>query len=189
MKQIRTLIASLAISSVLAEAQTAGSILRVELVNATAYFRSYCSVMDQGKNPNKLSRGPAPAFPTGVGIADIVSVNGQAVKGTAMESLNGTLISPIMTPGRAIADHTGAPAAAYWELTLFNPDSTLIGTIENTQTPFAFAPGIPRSPRGRAAHRGFAPVPPGAALRPAGQALQPECRERHYGNVPPFPDP
>jgi hypothetical protein len=131
MKQTRIICALVAMCVVPAEAQTAGSILHVELVNATAYFRGYCSLADQGKNPNKLSRpAPAPAFPTGVGIADIVSVNGQPVKGTAIESLNGTLISPNMTPGRAIADHTGSPAAAAWELTFLNLDSTLIGTIE-----------------------------------------------------------
>jgi len=57
-------------------------------------------------------------------------VNGQPVKGTALENLNGTLISPTMTPGRAIADFTGSPAGSSWELTLLNLDGTLIGTME-----------------------------------------------------------
>src|SRR5689334_896543 len=126
MKKIRIICAIAVISGALAEAQTTGSILHVEFENATAYFRGYCSLADQGKNPNKLSRpAPAPAFPTGVGIADIVSVNGQPVKGAAIESFIGTLISPNMTPGRAIADFTGSPASAAWELTFLNLDGTL----------------------------------------------------------------
>src|SRR5215469_2936411 len=67
MKKIRTICASAAICGALAKGQTTGSILHVEFENATAYFRGYCSLADQGKNPNKLSRpAPAPAFPMGV---------------------------------------------------------------------------------------------------------------------------
>jgi hypothetical protein len=130
-KQIRTISVSLAICAALAEAQGPGSILHVEFVNSTAYFRGYCTLADQGKSPNKLSRpAPAPAFPSGIGIADIVSVNGIPVRGTALEMLNGTLLSPTMTPGRAIGDFTASPAGASWELTFLNLDGTLIGTLE-----------------------------------------------------------
>ena len=46
--------------AILASPQPPGSILKVELVNSTAYFFGYCSLVDQGKNPNKLTR-PSPA--------------------------------------------------------------------------------------------------------------------------------
>ena len=131
MKQIRMISALVAISAAQINAQTTGSILNVELVNSTVYFRGYCDLADQGKNTNKLSRpAPAPAFPAGVGIADIVSVNGTPVKGTAIEMFNGTLVSSTMTPARAIGDFTASPAGAAWELTFLNLDGTLIGTLE-----------------------------------------------------------
>jgi hypothetical protein len=114
-----------------ASAQTTGSILDVELVNSTAYFFGSCALADQGKNPNKLTRpSPNPALVTGVGLADIVSVNGTPVKGLAMETFLGALVSTTMTSGRAIADFTGAPTSAGWELVFLSPDGTLIGTLE-----------------------------------------------------------
>ena len=130
MKHCGPISVALAICAATAQAQTTGSILHVELVNSTAYFRGYCAPADQGKSTDKLSRGPAPAFPTGVGIADIVSVNGTPVKGTAISMSNGTLLSETMTPARAIGDFTAFPAGAAWELTFLNLDGTLIGTLE-----------------------------------------------------------
>jgi hypothetical protein len=131
MKQIRTISWFVAICAAQAEAQVAGSILNVELVNSTVYFGGYCTLADQGMSSNKLSRpAPAPAFPSGVGIADVVSVNGTPVKGTALQILNGTSLSPTMTLGRAIGDFASGPAGAAWELTFLNLDGTLIGTLE-----------------------------------------------------------
>jgi uncharacterized protein (TIGR03437 family) len=116
--------ASLAACAAMAEAQApTGSILHVEFVNSTVYFRGYCALADQGKTSTKLSRPATPAFPTGVGLADIVSVNGQAIKGTALEMFNGTLFTAAMTPGRAIG-------GASWQLTFLNLDGSLIGTLE-----------------------------------------------------------
>src|SRR5271168_2156455 len=131
MKQIRTISSLVAMCAALAEAQVTGSILNVELVNSTVYFGGYCTLADQGMSSNKLSRpAPAPAFPSGVGIADIISVNGTPVKGTALQILNGTSLSPTMTPGRAIGDFAAGPAGATWELSFLNLDGTLIGTLE-----------------------------------------------------------
>jgi hypothetical protein len=128
---VGTVITLLATCGAVANAQTTGSVLHVEFVNATAYFSGYCALADIGKNSNKLTRPtPAPAFVTGVGIADIVSVNGTPIKGTAIESLNGTMLSPTMTSGRSIADFTAGPTSARFELTFLNTDGTLIGTLE-----------------------------------------------------------
>lgn len=121
----------LALCGAMAQAQVAGSTLHVEFVNATAYFSGYCALADIGKNSNKLTRPtPIPPFAIGVGVADIVSVNRTPVKGTAIESFNGALLSPTMTSGRALADITAAPTNASFELTFLNPDGTLIGTLE-----------------------------------------------------------
>jgi hypothetical protein len=109
-----------------AEAQTpAYSILRIELVNATLYTSGYCGVSDQYRNPNKLA---TPAVGGGAGVADIVSVNGQPVKGTAIETIGTVLTSPNLTSGRFIADISNA-FPAQWELVILNLDGTLIGSI------------------------------------------------------------
>ena len=105
-----------------AEAPT-GSILHVEIVNSTLYHRGYCSVADAGRNPNKLSSMVTP-FVTGVGVGDIVSVNGQAVKGVALELIPSVVLSSTFTPGSAIADVTLAPTGSTWDLTFLNADGT-----------------------------------------------------------------
>src|SRR5262245_60059360 len=89
----------------------AGSILHVEIVNSTLYRRGYCSVADEGKNPNKLTSVVTP-FAGGIGIGDIVSVNGQAVKGVALEIFHGGLLSDTFKPGSKIADISMAPTGS-----------------------------------------------------------------------------
>jgi hypothetical protein len=116
------------LSGVSAQPST-GSILHVELVNATFYFRGFCNPSTQGRNPAKLSDPTLNAFSTGVGIADIVSVNGQTVKGTAIESVDGPALSPNPSTTSGIGDFTVGLSASSWDLTFLNPDSTLIGTV------------------------------------------------------------
>jgi len=111
-----------------AQAQ-AGSILHVEIINATLYRRGYCSIADQGKDPTKLPTSTITPFVTGIGIGDIVSVNGQPVKGTALQYFQGGSLASTFTPGTKIADITSAPSGASWDLTFLNPDGTLIGSI------------------------------------------------------------
>lgn len=131
MKQIGRISVTLAICAALGRAQTIGSTLQVEFVNAAAYFGGYCAVADIGKNPAKLTRPtPIPPFVTGVGVADIISVNGIPVKGVAIESFNGALLSPTMVSGKSIADFTATPTNAAFELTFLNLDGTVIGTLE-----------------------------------------------------------
>src|SRR5579885_3682962 len=110
------------------QAQTqAYSILRVELVNATLYVRGFCNASDS-LNPNKLSTTVPGARAQGWGVADIVSVNGQPVKGNAFEVISAPLITPNPTPSTsAIGDVTAFPSP--WDLVFLNLDGTLIGTI------------------------------------------------------------
>jgi len=124
-------IAALLTSSPLkVDAQTpSGSILRVEIVNSTLYRLGYCSISDQGKDPTKLPKSSVTPFARGVGIGDIVSVNGQAVKGVALQIFHGGLLSSTFTPGSKIADVSMAPTSSTWDLTLLNPDGTLIGAV------------------------------------------------------------
>jgi hypothetical protein len=106
-----------------------GSILHVEIVNSTLYRRGYCSIAEQGKDPTKLPTSILTPFATGVGIGDIVSVNGQPVKGVALQYFQGGSLSATFTPGAKIADITSAPSGGSWDLTFLNPDSTLVGSI------------------------------------------------------------
>lgn len=107
-------------------AQTSSySILRIEVVNSTLYTSGYCGVSDQFKNATKLATPPVGG---GLGIADIISINGQPVKGTAFETPSSMLTSSTLTPGRFIADITNA-FPAQWELVIENPDGTLIGSL------------------------------------------------------------
>jgi hypothetical protein len=107
----------------------AGSILHVEIVNSTLYRRGYCSIADQGKDPTKLPTSTITPFVTGIGVGDIVSVNSQPVKGTALQYFQGGSLSSTFTPGTKIADITSAPSGASWDLTFLNPDGTLVGSI------------------------------------------------------------
>jgi len=68
-------------------------------------------------------------FTTGLGMADIVSVNGQPAKGFALEILTGSIMSDTVTPGRNIADIAIGPAATTWDLTFLNAEGALIGTV------------------------------------------------------------
>jgi hypothetical protein len=108
-----------------------GSAVHVEFVNSTFYIRGYCAASEIGKDTSKLPvPASVPALTTGIGIADIVSVNGQPAKGAGIEVVNGALLGPAILPGRAIADFAGGPTNTSWELTFMNLDDTLIGTLQ-----------------------------------------------------------
>jgi len=126
----RKLCASLALCAAFAGGQAPrGSILNIDLTNLTMYFRGYCTGTDQGQNPSKLTRPYVMPFTTGLGIADIVAVNGQPVKGTAIEIIRAGPITSTFTPGMIIADVVASPGGTSWNLTFLNPDGTLIGTL------------------------------------------------------------
>src|SRR5580704_4730808 len=118
----------LAASAANVEAQPTSSILHVEFVNATLYSRGYCGPSDRGKDSTKLPTVPGPPFGTALGIADIVSVNGQPVKGTAIANLYLGTVSPNFLPGTPIGDFQMIPAES-WDLGFLNLDGTVIGTV------------------------------------------------------------
>jgi hypothetical protein len=127
-----------------------GSTLHVEIEKSTLYLRGYCAPSDQGKNSNKLPVPPIPALPAGLAISDIVSVNGQPVKGTAMETVNGPLVRTNPSPGTAIGDYPGNATATSWDLGFLNLDGTAIGTVHidgNGSAAAAGGPLLPGAPK------------------------------------------
>jgi hypothetical protein len=123
------------ISAVVACAATAeaqappGSILRFGMENATLYVQD-CPFPDVGSNPNNLGHPlTTTGIYSGLGIADIVSVNGNPAKGTAYQLFSAAFVSsPNPAAGRPITDGARAGIAP-WDLDFLNPDGTQIGTI------------------------------------------------------------
>ena len=107
----------------------AGSYLRFNMENATLYDYD-CPSSDIGKNQSDLSHPlNILGIRVGLGIADIVSVNGTPIKGTAYQLFSaefGSTTTPM--PGRVISDGTRASLSS-WDLDFLNPDGTQIGTI------------------------------------------------------------
>ena len=113
-----------------AEAQPViGSTLNVEIVNSTLYRIGFCTLAEQ--KPTKLpEQNSVVSFGRSMAIGDIVSVNGQAVKGVAIEVFNGGALSTTPAPGQSIADINLNPITVFWELTFVNLDGTRIGAVE-----------------------------------------------------------
>lgn len=131
MRRLRevTLLALLGLCAATGRAQaTAGSILRIEIENQTVYVLD-CPNSQLASNPNKLDRADPKTFETSMNIGDIVSVNGNAVKGSVFESITAVAASPIPAAGRAISDttHNGV---YLWNLEFLNPDSSPIGAVQ-----------------------------------------------------------
>jgi len=76
---------------------------------------------------------PTPAsipknFTQQLGIADVVAVNGEPVKGTMVRTLSNMNLSPVLAPGKGIGDAPrGAVVSDYFEIEKM--DGTAIGTI------------------------------------------------------------
>ncbi len=101
-RQIGSVIALAVSLLAAAEAQTvSGSTLNVEIVNSTLYRIGFCTLAEQ--KPTKLGpQSSVISFGRSMGIGDIVSVNGQAVKGVAVEVFNGGVLSTTPQPGRTL---------------------------------------------------------------------------------------
>jgi uncharacterized protein (TIGR03437 family) len=114
----------------IAEAQApTGSIVTFEMENST-FYNYDCPFADVGTNPNKLDHPlKVVGIYSGLGIGDIVSVNGNPAKGAAYELFSAAFVgSPNPAPGHPIVD--GARAAiAPWDLDFLSADGTQIGTI------------------------------------------------------------
>src|SRR5690242_241795 len=119
-----------ALCSLRVEAQApTGSIVTFEMENST-FYNNDCPFADVGTNPNKLDHPlKVVGIYSGLGIGDIVSVNGNPAKGTAYELFSAAFVgSPNPAPGHPIVD--GARAAiAPWDLDFLSTDGTQIGTI------------------------------------------------------------
>ena len=106
-----------------------GSIVSFEMENST-FYNYDCPFADVGTSPNKLDHPlKVVGIYSGLGIGDIVSVNGNPAKGTAYELFSAAFVgSPNPAPGHPIVD--GARAAiAPWDLDFLSADGTQIGTI------------------------------------------------------------
>jgi hypothetical protein len=130
-----------------AKAQTpTGSIVRFEIENSTFYMYD-CPYSQIGTVPNKLDHPVnATGIASGLGIGDIVSVNGSPVKGAAYEEFfAGFGGSPNPPPGHPILDGTRL-AVAPWDLDFMNSDGTLIGIIHiDGLVGGARSPGAPQA--------------------------------------------
>jgi uncharacterized protein (TIGR03437 family) len=132
-----------------AQAQTpVGSILRVEVENQTIYVFD-CPTAQLATNPNKLDRADPKTFESSLNIGDIVSVNGNPVKGSVFESITAFGSTPMATPGRAIADttHNGM---YLWNLEFLSLDGPPIGAVQISglaggQRPPGYPPEIARN--------------------------------------------
>jgi hypothetical protein len=120
----------LAACAATAEAQApTGSIVSFDMENST-FYNNDCPFADVGTNPNKLDHPlKVVGIYSGLGIGDIVSVNGNPAKGTAYELFSAAFVgSPNPAAGHPIVD--GARAAiAPWDLDFLSTDGTQIGTI------------------------------------------------------------
>ena len=80
-------------------------ILQIDLTNNVVYFQDTTDVSKYATDPNVTTPTAIPRnFYRVEGIADIVAVNGQPVKGTYANSVAAFVLRTAPTPGQAIAD-------------------------------------------------------------------------------------
>lgn len=105
----------------------AGSIITVEVENSTVYDFD-CPYSQLASNPNNLERSiGTTAFATGLGVGDIVSVNGSPAKGAAYESFV-SIGSNNPGPGRFMTDK-GRLNDEEWNFDFLDSNGNEIGTI------------------------------------------------------------
>jgi len=104
-------------------------ILQIDLTNNVLYFQDTSDISKYATEPNVT---PPTAIPRNLykvhGIADIVAVNGQPVKGTYANSVAAFVLRTAPTPGQAIAD-TVRQAVGVITFEILKSDGTSIGTI------------------------------------------------------------
>src|SRR5947209_14932964 len=123
-------------SDILAQSQSP-SLLQVEIQNHRIYQYdvepSKYGLISTSLSTTSFAGTKAPAFcsfTSYMAIGDVVSVNGNPVKGTVFETFTNVTTSPTPTVGQcqAIADITRA-AIYEWNLEIMNQDGTYIGRI------------------------------------------------------------
>ena len=111
------------------------SILQIDVANNVLYLEDTSDVSKFATIPNvtpPIGGGHgATNFNRGVGVADIVAVNGQPVTGTHLRSAVNFFLSTAPVPGQAIAE-TGRVAVAVFTFEILKSDGTPIGTIVTT---------------------------------------------------------
>jgi len=132
MKLLRTFIVFVPLATLVPNVQAqvpTGSMLRMEFENAALYIAD-CPNSQLATSSTRLTRPTGGAFESAFGIADIVSVNGRRVKGTAYQTVvSGLKGSPTPAPRGVLVDSVRL-ALFQWDLDLLNPDGTQIGTIQ-----------------------------------------------------------
>jgi len=119
-------------------------ILQIDLTNNVVYFQDTADVSKYATDPNVTTPTAIPRnFYRVEGIADIVAVNGQPVKGTYANAVAAFVLRTAPTPGQAIAD-TVRQAVGVITFELLKSDGTPIGTIVASGLPAGDAP--PGSP-------------------------------------------
>jgi hypothetical protein len=122
------------------------SILQIDVTNNVLYLEDTSDVSKFATIPNVTPPAGghgATNFGRGVGVADIVAVNGQPVTGTHLRSAVNFFLSTAPVPGQAIAD-TGRVAVAVFTFEILKSDGTPIGTIVTNG--FGGGPAPPGAP-------------------------------------------
>lgn len=122
---------------------TPATILQLDIENWVEYVDDNPDTTKWATNPNPTPSTPPKNFTVQFGIADIVAVNGQAVKGTMVRNLRNMNLSTSPNPGGGIGDvPRGAVATDYYEI--LKTDGSAIGTIiVSGLLPGPAAPGAP----------------------------------------------
>ena len=105
------------------------TILDIELANFVVYFSDVTDYSRLATDPNRTTVTQPRNFSRGIGIADIVSVNGRPAKGVMTEQRTQFNLRVIPTPGQAIADveDRNIRSERYYEI--LKPDGTPIGSL------------------------------------------------------------
>jgi uncharacterized protein (TIGR03437 family) len=119
------------------------TILQVDIENWVEYVYDTPDTSKWATNPNPTPASVPKDFTLQTGIADIVAINGQTVKGTMVRSLRNMNLSTAPPPGQAIGDAPrGAVVTDYFEI--LKTDGSTIGTIiVSGLVPGPAAPGAP----------------------------------------------
>ena len=103
-------------------------ILRIQTRNAVQYNYDVTDSSTFATNQNVTPPAPSRNFRNQLGIGDIVTVNGQPVKGAVVVRNTSIGLSPDPAPGGAIGDMERGAAADY-RFEILHPDGSPIGTL------------------------------------------------------------
>ncbi|MEK7407544.1 MAG: hypothetical protein AAB225_20895, partial [Acidobacteriota bacterium] len=114
-----------------AQGQIATTVLEIEVENYVNYFNDVADYSKLATDPNKTAVAQVRNFAQSIGVADIVSVNGEPAKGIFTDRRIQLALAVNPTAGQAIADAARSNIHdRYFEI--LKPDGTLIGTIVMT---------------------------------------------------------